>query len=89
MQILLTERFDEGLLLLRHMLGWSLIDLTYFSLNKNKEGTRRWDGKLLAGEPHFDDLSQEVCGAYAGSVPRVVEWEWELKNIVTGKASNV
>jgi hypothetical protein len=39
--IVLTERFDEGLVLLRRLLGWSLIDLTYLRLNDSHQAPKR------------------------------------------------
>lgn len=65
---MLTERFDQGLLLLRHMLQWSLVDLTYVSINKTKQGARRWDGKPLVDKPRFGDLPKEVIEDFYGSV---------------------
>lgn len=65
---MLIERFDEALLLLRHMLGWSLIDLTYVRVNGTKKGNKRWDGKPFVDEPHYDDLPEKVCEGYPGSV---------------------
>lgn len=59
---MLTERLDEGLLVLRHLLHWQLIDLTYMTLNETKGGSRRWDGKPFVDIPHFDDLPKEVRG---------------------------
>lgn len=58
---MLTEQFDEGLLVLRHLLGWNLVDLTYIKANITKKGAKRWDGLPLVDAPHFDDLPKEVC----------------------------
>ena len=57
---MLTERLDEGLLVLRHMLHWHLIDLTYCDLNETKAGTKRWDGKPFVDRPAFDSLPEEA-----------------------------
>ena len=35
--LILMERFDEGLILLRRLLGWSLIDLTYLRINDSHQ----------------------------------------------------
>ncbi|CAN0281962.1 unnamed protein product [Ascophyllum nodosum] len=58
--VIMTDRLDEGLLVLRHLMGWHLIDVTYMTLNETKEGQRRWDGKPFVDRPDFDDLSKEV-----------------------------
>ena len=63
----MTERLDEGLLVLRHLMGWHLIDVTYMTLNETKEGQRRWDGKPFVDRPDFDDLSKEVRRAEVGN----------------------
>ena len=63
-QVILTEEFDEGLMVLRRLLGWSMIDMTYSSMYKTAKGAKRFDGKQLVDVPHFDDLPQQV------SVPR-------------------
>lgn len=57
---MLTERLDEGLLVLQHMLHWDLVDVTYMVLNETKEGKRRWDGQPFVDRPQFDDLPQKV-----------------------------
>lgn len=59
-QILLTEQFDEGLMVMRRMLGWGMIDMTYARMMETKSGTRRWDGKELKDVPHFEDLTNWV-----------------------------
>eukprot|EP00904_Undaria_pinnatifida_P012460 jgi/Undpi1/8344/HiC_scaffold_25.g10812.m2 len=58
--IFLTDRFDEGLMILRRILGWSMIDMTYITLNETKAGSRRWDGKPFVDTPSFDDLPEKV-----------------------------
>lgn len=60
---MLTENLDEGLMVLRRMLRWDLIDVTYVSLYKTKAGSRRYDGKTLADVPHFDDLRPQVISS--------------------------
>lgn len=57
---MLTERLDEGLMLLRHLLNWRMIDITYMTLNKTVKGRRRWDGKPFIDRPEFEDLPKEV-----------------------------
>ena len=34
MQVLLTERFDESLMVMRHILGWHMIDMFHVYLNQ-------------------------------------------------------
>ncbi|CAM9489080.1 unnamed protein product, partial [Scytosiphon promiscuus] len=58
--IILTDRFDDGLLVLRRMLQWDMIDITYCELNETKEGQKRWDGLPFVNRPHFDSLPKEV-----------------------------
>eukprot|EP00903_Cladosiphon_okamuranus_P011852 g11134.t2 len=58
--VVLTERLDEGLLVMRRMLHWHMIDLTYCDLNETKAGDRRWDGKPFVDRPHFDSLPEKV-----------------------------
>eukprot|EP00904_Undaria_pinnatifida_P006312 jgi/Undpi1/2810/HiC_scaffold_14.g06187.m1 len=71
--IILTEAFDEGLMVLRRLMGWEMIDMTYARMMETKAGSRRWDGKDLKNVPHFDDLSQERKAVAA------IEIEAELK----------
>lgn len=47
-------------MVLRRLLGWSMIDMTYSSMYKTKKGATRFDGKKLVDVPHFDDLPQQV-----------------------------
>ncbi|CAM9357794.1 unnamed protein product [Ectocarpus fasciculatus] len=58
--VMLTERMDESLAILRRLLGWHMIDVTYASLNETRAGARRYDGKPLTDRPDFCDLSKEV-----------------------------
>eukprot|EP00904_Undaria_pinnatifida_P012464 jgi/Undpi1/8348/HiC_scaffold_25.g10816.m1 len=58
--IVLTEQFDEGLMVLRRLLGWDMIDMTYAKMKVSTEGYTRWDGKQLVARPSFDDLSKQV-----------------------------
>eukprot|EP00904_Undaria_pinnatifida_P012458 jgi/Undpi1/8342/HiC_scaffold_25.g10811.m1 len=58
--VILTEEFDEGLMVLRRLLGWSMIDMTYSSMYKTAKGAKRFDGKQLVDVPHFDDLPQQT-----------------------------
>lgn len=59
-QILLTEKLDEGLMVLRRLLGWDLIDVTYTKMMETKQGTKRYDGQVLAAVPNFEDLPPAV-----------------------------
>lgn len=69
-QIILTEEFDEGLMVLRRLLGWSMIDMTYSSMYKTAKGAKRFDGKQLVDVPHFDDLPQQVSEGFPRGVLR-------------------
>ena len=59
-QIVLTDKFDEGLLVLRRLLGWDMIDMTYAKMKISTAGYTRWDGKLLVEKPSFDDLPEQA-----------------------------
>lgn len=62
---MLTERFDEGLCLLRRLMGWHLIDITYTRCNETGS-TITWkmskDGSKVFRRPHFEELPVEVIG---------------------------
>ncbi|CAM9891608.1 unnamed protein product [Ascophyllum nodosum] len=58
--ILLTDRFDEGLMVLRKLMGWHMIDMTYMTLRITKIPTRRLVGSKFEERPHFDELPTEV-----------------------------
>ncbi|CAN0014352.1 unnamed protein product [Ascophyllum nodosum] len=58
--VLLTEHFDEGLMVLRRQLGWDMIDVTYHAMLKTSAGEKRYDGKTLLNVPHYEDLSTDV-----------------------------
>lgn len=60
MQVLLTERFDEGLMVMRRIFGWEMVDMTYRRMMETKAGARRWDGKDLKNVPKFEVLSPQV-----------------------------
>lgn len=60
MQVLLTERFDEGLALLQKMLKWDPVDITYCAMLPTKAGMMRWDGKPLKNIPKISELPPEV-----------------------------
>ena len=47
-------------MVLRLILGWSMIDMTYMALNQTKAGLRRWDGKPFVDTPSFDDLPEKA-----------------------------
>lgn len=59
-KVILTEAFDEGLMVLRRLMGWDMIDMTYSRMMETKLGQQRWDGKELKNVPHFEDLPQWV-----------------------------
>lgn len=73
-QVLLTERFDEGLALLQRMLQWDPIDMTYCKMLQTKKGERRWDGKPLQNVPKISDLAPEVSHRRRRH-PLVSTWE--------------
>ena len=55
------ERFDDGMLLLRRTLGWSLLDVTYAVMfDSRQEHASRWDGKLIKPTPKAASLSKEL-----------------------------
>lgn len=54
------NQLDEGLMLLRRLMGWDMIDMTYSRMMETTGGTHRWDGKELKTVPHFDELPQAV-----------------------------
>lgn len=60
---MLTERFDEGLMLLRRIMRWHFIDATYVSLNPSRPTTTgriSKEGTEVFTRPHYDDLSPDV-----------------------------
>jgi len=61
---MLTESFDDGLSVLRHLMRWHLIDMAYVTVNESKKVKSSWrstDGNLIEGRrPRFDDLPREV-----------------------------
>lgn len=64
-QVLLTDRFTEGLMLLRNIFGWHLIDLSYIALNETNArlgaGKKRAQKKGFEDHrPTFDELSVQV-----------------------------
>ena len=70
-QIILTEEFDEGMMVMRRLLGWEMIDMTYSSMYETKKGEKRFDGMTLVDVPHFDDLPQEVRASRTATTTRV------------------
>jgi hypothetical protein len=47
-----VERFDEGMLLLRHTLHWELVDITYAVLfDSRRSAATRWDGRKIKPTP--------------------------------------
>lgn len=59
-KVMLTEEVDEGLMVLRRLLKWDMVDMTYLSMYKTTKGSTRYDGKELVDTPHFDDLPEHV-----------------------------
>lgn len=65
-KVILAEEFDEGLVVLRDLMGWDMIDVTYSSMLKTQSGSQRWDGKELQNTPRFEDLPDSVRGGREG-----------------------
>ena len=68
----MTDRFDEGLMVLRRLLGWSMIDMTYMKLNETKAGSQ-WqsEGNRFVDRPSFDDLPEQASPwGYQGDITR-------------------
>lgn len=63
MQVLLTEKFDESLMIMRHILGWHLIDMTYVYLNQTAGLKKR--GEVLKDRSPFDNLPSDVSATDA------------------------
>lgn len=57
-KILLAERFDESLVVLRNLLRWHLIDVTY--VPNNLTAGRVGAGGILKERLPFDDLPKHV-----------------------------
>lgn len=67
--MILTEHFDEGLVVLRRHFRWDMIDVTYEYLLRTKTGSKRYDGKKLLEAPDFDDLPKKVSvGTLSGEI---------------------
>lgn len=47
-------------MVLRRLMGWSMVDMTYVSVLKTSDGAARYDGKKLVKAPKFEDLPKEV-----------------------------
>ena len=47
-------------MVLRRLLGWNMIDMTYMTLNETKAGLLRWDGKPFVNRPSFDDVPEQA-----------------------------
>ena len=63
LQVILTEDFDRGLMVLRRLMRWEMIDLTYSKMMETKKGVVRWDNIPLVDVPSFDSLPQWVSAA--------------------------
>ena len=63
-QVFLGEEFDEGLMVLRRLLGWHMIDVTYTNkLNISEKSKSFWvneKGEEVHTRPRFVDLSVSV-----------------------------
>eukprot|EP00752_Nemacystus_decipiens_P008220 g7350.t1 len=58
--ILLTERFDEGLMVMRNLLKWHLVDVTYVPVNKTFGRLGRTATGAIKGRSHFENLPEDV-----------------------------
>lgn len=58
--IMLTDRFEESLVVMRHLFNLNLQDLTFLTLNEGLEGHHRYDKKLLKSTPHPDELDPKL-----------------------------
>eukprot|EP00904_Undaria_pinnatifida_P003356 jgi/Undpi1/13020/HiC_scaffold_8.g02683.m1 len=56
--VMITERFDESLMVLRHILRWHMIDMTYVYLNQTA-GLKK-GGEVLPERSPFDELPRNV-----------------------------
>ncbi len=63
------ERFEEGLLLLRHALRWDLLDVTYAVLfDSRREDATRWDGRRIKPTPKIQARRRvNVCACRRSS----------------------
>lgn len=52
-------------MVLRRLLDWQMIDMTYSVMYKTEDGSKRYDGKRLVNKPRFEDLPQNVSAAHA------------------------
>lgn len=64
-KVIVTEEFDEGLMVLRRLLDWQMIDMTYSVMYKTEDGSTRYDGKPLVNKPRFEDLPRNVSADHA------------------------
>eukprot|EP00045_Choanoeca_perplexa_P014006 m.162483 g.162483 ORF g.162483 m.162483 type:complete len:1196 (+) comp16533_c0_seq1:148-3735(+) len=84
--MLLSERFEEGLVLLRRLFNWDPLDITYVRLldSHSTAGSRRWDGRRLdptpripalpkAAQEHLNRLTQLDQLIYNASVAKFEE----------------
>lgn len=53
---MITEKFDEGLVLLRRLMHWHFIDITYSTLNL----TAAPRGQKKGRRPRFEELPDKV-----------------------------
>ncbi|CAM9433324.1 unnamed protein product [Ectocarpus sp. 8 AP-2014] len=57
--ILLAERFDEGLMALRNLMGWHLVDMTYIPDDRTGGGEGP-TGVVRKDSPPFDEVPKDV-----------------------------
>lgn len=50
-------------MMLRRLMGWEMIDLTYSVMMETKKGVLRWDNQELVDVPHFASLPLWVSRA--------------------------
>lgn len=60
---MLTEALDEGLLVLRHLMRWHMIDVAYVKMRESGRPKTEWtaaNGTTVATRPDYHDLPVEV-----------------------------
>ena len=63
---MLTDRFDEGLMVLRNLFGWHLIDMSYLHLRSTSSTMKAFKesgkgtGDVEDHPPTYDELSIQV-----------------------------
>eukprot|EP00049_Salpingoeca_infusionum_P018838 m.359023 g.359023 ORF g.359023 m.359023 type:complete len:1247 (+) comp18374_c0_seq1:602-4342(+) len=64
--ILVTERLDESLVLLRRRMNWDMLDITYLKLNL---AGRRFDGKKYPVPPAVEKLDDDIANGIRDLLP--------------------